>query len=91
MAKLDKYEKEVLNHFEKGHWQPFPDNESRIQRYRSMASRAVKKEERVNLRLTARDVQSIKMIAHEEGLPYQTFIASILHKFVTGRLTEKRA
>ena len=44
------------------------------------------KEKRISIRVFAKDLEKIKIIAEEEGLPYQTLITSILHKFLTGRL-----
>ncbi len=46
------------------------------------------KDRRVNIRLSSGDLQDIQARALEEGIPYQTLIASVLHKYVTGRLTE---
>jgi predicted DNA binding CopG/RHH family protein len=48
------------------------------------------KNKRVNIRLSAADLQDIQVRALEEGIPYQTLIASVLHKYVTGRLAEPK-
>jgi predicted DNA binding CopG/RHH family protein len=50
----------------------------------------MRKDERVNIRISSKDLQEIQKKAIEEGIPYQTLISSVLHKFVTGRLTERR-
>jgi len=49
------------------------------------------KDRRVNIRLSSGDLSDIQVKALEEGVPYQTLIASVLHKYVTGRLTERPA
>ena len=46
------------------------------------------KDRRVNIRLSSGDLSDIEVKALEEGVPYQTLIASVLHKYVTGRLAE---
>ena len=86
MVKLDKYEKEVLTHFEKGIGKVLPDQADRRQRYQQMAHNTLRKDSRVNIRLSSKDVDSIKIKAMEEGIPYQTLLSSIIHKFLTGRL-----
>jgi predicted DNA binding CopG/RHH family protein len=48
------------------------------------------KDKRVNIRLSSGDLSDIQIKALEEGVPYQTLIASVLHKYVTGRLSETR-
>jgi hypothetical protein len=49
------------------------------------------KNKRVNIRLSAADLMDLQARAYEEGVPYQTLIASVLHKYVTGRLHEKKS
>ncbi|MCL2092590.1 MAG: hypothetical protein FWH12_00190 [Treponema sp.] len=44
----------------------------------------------MNIRISKADLDGIKLRAIEEGLPYQTMVASIIHKYITGRLVEKR-
>jgi predicted DNA binding CopG/RHH family protein len=43
----------------------------------------------MNIRLSSRDMSQLKVRAREEGIPYQTLVSSILHRFLTGRLKEK--
>ncbi len=54
------------------------------------AAASAKKEKRINIRLSARDLEALQRRALEEGMPYQTLIASILHKYVSGSLYEVR-
>jgi predicted DNA binding CopG/RHH family protein len=57
--------------------------------FRAAARATAAKDRRVNIRLSSGDLQDIQVRALEEGLPYQTLIASVLHKYVTGRLAER--
>lgn len=89
--KLDKEEQEILNSVEAGEWKPVEDMEARKKSYREIAKAMLRKDSRVNIRLPKRDVTAIQVKAMEEGIPYQTMMASILHKYVTGRLVEKQS
>jgi len=60
-------------------------------RFKAAASATAIKDRRVNIRPSSGDLQDIQVKALEEGLPYQTLIASVLHKYVTGRLSERVA
>ena len=61
-----------------------------VKRYVQAARRILKKDRRVNIRISQVDLQDLRIRAFEEGLPYQTLISSVLHKYVTGSLTPKR-
>jgi predicted DNA binding CopG/RHH family protein len=80
---------EILASFERGEWQSVPGLKKEIARYASIASASLAKDKRVNIRISFRDLEDIQAKAAEEGVPYQTLMASILHKFVTGRLIEE--
>lgn len=56
------------------------------QRYAAAAAATLRQDQRVNLRISSRDLQDLRARAAEEGLPYQTLIASVLHKYARGRL-----
>ena len=86
---LDEEEREILEAFERGDLQPSPDREAIIARLRSYAEASARKDRRVNIRITAADLSALQSLAVEEGIPYQTLMASILHKYVTGRLVER--
>ena len=88
---LTNDEKELLDSFEKGEWTPaknLPDERKRVKEY---ARATMRKDKRVNIRISQRDLRELQRKAVHEGLPYQTFISSLLHKFVNGRMTEKIA
>lgn len=89
MSKLDPYELEVLQAYESGKLKPSA-GKAELQRLRAAARATAIKDKRVNIRLSSVDLQDIQARALEEGLPYQTLIASVLHKYVTGRLSESR-
>lgn len=91
MRNLDQDEKELLESYEKGEWQSVSDIKSESDRYRRYAGATFKKDKRVKIRISEKDLVAIQKKALEEGIPYQTLIASILHKYISGRLTEKRA
>jgi predicted DNA binding CopG/RHH family protein len=85
--KLDAYEKEILEAYETGKIKPVV-NKGELERLRAAARATAIKDRRVNIRLSSGDLQDIQAKALEEGMPYQTLIASVLHKYVTGRLTD---
>jgi predicted DNA binding CopG/RHH family protein len=89
MVKLDQEEKEIVESFERGEMQTIPDLEREIERYREIARTTFKKDRRVNIRISSKDLMAIQKKALEEGIPYQTLISSVLHKYVSGRLAEK--
>ena len=88
MGKEDKLEEEILASFERGEWRPVSKNKSEIARFAAMASTSLAKDKRVNIRISSRDLDDIQARAAEEAIPYQTLMASVLHKYVTGRLVE---
>lgn len=83
--RFDPEEKEILESFERGEWRSVLDEES-LERYRQYARYTLRKTKRINLRISERDLVAIKRIAQEEGIPYQTLIASLIHKYVESRL-----
>jgi len=88
MDKESKLEEEILASFERGEWQSSPKGKSEIARFAAMASASLTKDKRVNIRISSRDLDDIQAKAAEEAIPYQTLMASVLHKYVTGRLVE---
>ena len=84
--KLTKEEKNLLDSVERGEWRSVPNRDEEIARYQESAAAALRKDKRVNIRMTDRDLQRFKRKAAEEGLPYQTLISSVLHKYINGTL-----
>lgn len=83
-----KYEEDILTSFEKGEWHSVPNLKNEIARYAATATDTLSKDTRINIRLSSRDLENVQMRAAVEGMPYQTLIASVLHKYVSGRLIE---
>lgn len=90
MKGLDKYEKQILAAYESGKLKSVVTSDAALRRYREYAHATLTKNRRVNIRISTKDVSDIQARAAEEGMPYQTLMASVLHKFATGRLIEKR-
>jgi predicted DNA binding CopG/RHH family protein len=87
---LDREEKRLLDSYERGEWRSVKDRGAEIAKLRRYARITLQKNRRINIRLSERDLVGIQTHAIEEGLPYQTLISSILHKYLRGALTEKR-
>ena len=89
MKKLDADEEEILGAYEAGKLKSVV-TQSELAKFKAAARSTAVKDKRVNIRLSSVDLSDIQIKALEEGVPYQTLIASVLHKYVTGRLSEKR-
>ena len=87
--KLDSYETEVLQAYESGKLRPIA-TKAELARLRAAARATAIKDRRVNIRLSSADLRDIQARALQEGMPYQTLIASVLHKYVTGKLAERQ-
>ena len=84
--KLDRSEKEILDSVEKGDWHSESGLKDERKRYSGYAAAMFRKDRRVNIRISGKDLEALQKRALEEGLPYQTLISSLIHKFVSGRL-----
>lgn len=89
MKKLDAFEKEILTDYETGALKSTSPSKTDLAKFKAAATATFIKDKRINIRLSSPDLMDIQARAMEEGIPYQTFIASVLHKFVAGRLYEK--
>jgi predicted DNA binding CopG/RHH family protein len=81
-------DKEIIDSIENGEWMSVANVEEMKKKLRKVASETALKDYRINVRISKRDVEALKTKALEEGIPYQTLVTSILHKYVTGRLKE---
>ncbi len=70
-------------------WEKSKMEKQQIKRHASVAEATFKKDARINIRLSSRDLRSLQARALMEGMPYQTFVSSILHKFIDGKLVDK--
>jgi predicted DNA binding CopG/RHH family protein len=85
--KIEADEKELLESVDRGEWKSAGGKRERM-RYSRYAKATIKKDRRLNIRLSSKDLEAIQKRALAEGLPYQTLIASLLHKYASGRLKE---
>lgn len=87
--KLDKDEQEILKSFERGEWQSVKNVEGEIRKHQQYARNTLKKDKRANIRIYSKVLEEIQALAVENGIPYQTPMSSILHRYVSGYLIEK--
>ena len=84
-----KTEKEIIEAFEKGKLKRSKNAAQEMKIASEAAANYLKKDKRINIRLSGTDLNLLKRKAVQEGMPYQTLIASVLHKFVSGSLTSR--
>jgi len=89
-TKLTKEEKEILDSFEKDEWVRVTNLAKRKKELMAYARNTLRKDKRLNIRISERDLLELQKRAVIEGLPYQTYVSSIIHKFVNGNLIETR-
>ena len=87
---LNTEEREILEKFERGELKSAPGADREMEIAPQAARNTFVKARRVNLRVTERDFSRAHARAREEGIPYQTLLSSVIHKYLAGRLTEKR-
>ena len=87
-VQLDKEEKEMLASLEQGEWKSVPKIKEMRKNVQQAAANYLHrtKEKRISIRVFGEDLEKLKLHAEEEGLPYQTLVTSILHKYTTGKL-----
>jgi predicted DNA binding CopG/RHH family protein len=89
-GKYDPDEKELLDSYERGEWKSVKDFAGEAHRYKDYARATFRKDNRINIRISSKDLEAIQKKALEEGIPYQTLIASVLHKYASGRLSDRQ-
>ncbi|MCD6198913.1 MAG: antitoxin [Deltaproteobacteria bacterium] len=87
--KLDKDEQEILKSFEQGEWKSVQNVKEEKMKHRQYARNTLKKDKRVNIRISSKVLEEIQALAVENGIPYQTLMSSVLHRYVSGYLIEK--
>jgi predicted DNA binding CopG/RHH family protein len=87
---LDKYEEDVLKAYESGKLKSKKPSKQELEMLEQVAANTLKKNRRVNIRLSEHDLQAIQRKAMQEGLPYQTLISSLIHKYTNGLLVETK-
>lgn len=89
--KLDNYEQEILDSYKQGKLKSRKLSKKEMTDYQRAARATFAKDKRVNIRISSNDLRNIQIRALEEGIPYQTLMSSVLHKFVKGTLIDKKA
>ncbi len=85
-SKLEKEEQEILDAVETGEWAMVKPKSAELHYYSEIARNTFRKDQRMNIRISKADLDRIKARAAEEGIPYQTLVASIIHKYAAGVL-----
>jgi len=86
---IDKEERDLMESIESDEWRPVKNIKQEKEKAMAAARNTLKKDKRINLRLTQKDYQQIQIKAIEEGIPYQTLISSIIHKYLNGSLAPR--
>lgn len=87
---LSNEEKDILETYEADEWKSVENIKADTAKYQEYASATFKKDKRVNIRISTKNLEALQQKALEEGIPYQTLISSVLHKYINGRLVEER-
>jgi len=87
--KFDKEERDYIDSIEKGEWHSISDLQKEIEKSKKIARITLTKDQRMNIRISKKDLDALKVKAIEEGIPYQTLVSRIIHKYLSGGLVEK--
>ena len=88
MSKLNREEQEILTAYESGTAKAVSSAKTELARHRQIAESTFKKDARINIRIASRDLRALQKRALAEGIPYQTLISSVLHKYAEGRIPD---
>ena len=83
--KLDPEEQEILDSFNRGEWVSKGEN---LDKYKEAAKQTYAKTHRINFRVSEKDFRGIQVKARKEGIPYQTLVSSVVHKYLSGQLKD---
>jgi predicted DNA binding CopG/RHH family protein len=87
--RLDNEEKEILKDYEEDGFVEIPEMDAEIKKHVEYAKATFRKNKRINIRISQKDLESVQRKALEEGIPYQTLISSLIHRYISGKLVEK--
>ena len=90
MDKLNREERKIARSYARGEWKTVNNRKAEVRRYQSYVRDALQKSSRVNIRISPLDLEGLQQRALEEGIPYQTLMTSVIHKYVAGRFVERR-
>ena len=85
--KLDSEERDILNAFEKGELKSKKTNAEELKRLQKAAQNKLKKDKRINIRLSETDLKKLKSKANDAGIPYQTLVGLLIHQYANGKVT----
>jgi len=87
--KVNNEEKNILDSYEQDQWRPAKNRKREVKKLQQYARNTLQKDKRINIRMSSTDLDRVRVIATQQGIPYQTLISSIIHKYVSGYLKEK--
>jgi len=87
---LDDEEKAILESYERGEWAPVKNAKKETKKLQRYAKNTLKKDKRINIRMSSKDLDQVQVMAVREGIPYQTLVSSIIHKYVSGYFIERK-
>jgi len=87
-APFDEYEKELMESIENDEFKIVPLSAKELSKFRTAAENTGKKDQRMNIRMSSVDMNKLKAKALEEGIPYQTLVSSLIHKYTNGLLID---
>jgi len=86
---IDNEEKELIQSIENDEWVESRETAKQKKLAREYAEATIRKDKRMNIRISERDLKNLKKKALEEGIPYQTMVSMVLHKYIAGRYSEQ--
>jgi predicted DNA binding CopG/RHH family protein len=86
---VNNEDKDILDSYEQDQWRPAKSRKREIKKLQQYARNTLQKDKRINIRMSSKDLDRVRVIATQQGIPYQTLISSIIHKYVSGYLKEK--
>jgi predicted DNA binding CopG/RHH family protein len=87
---LEDEERDILEFSEPGEWIPGKNPQDEKMKIRKYAKNTLQKDKKINIRMSSKDLDQVQVLAAQEGIPYQTLVSSIIHKYVSGYLIEKK-
>lgn len=85
---LDREEKDLIESIERGEWRSVKNLRQEIRKHQQYARNTLRKDARINIRISSKDLHALQSLAVEHAIPYQTLISSVLHRYVAGQLKE---
>jgi predicted DNA binding CopG/RHH family protein len=86
---MNNEERDILDSYERGQWRPVKNRKREIKRLQQYARNTLQKDKRINIRMSSKDLDRVRVIATQQGIPYQTLISSVIHKYVAGYLKDR--